>query len=194
MNAKSFKVGAAIVACVTILCGCDNAEKERLRRENEKLKLEVDKKRVQEETWNSLEVQLAKQEVAANQAVMDVAAKTADKVKSAYVTHTASIGEAEEVGQKATTSSIRGEMRHGALGGYVLQLWNTTDQPLKCEGVLNNPKLKNAPRYLFVLQPNASKPQELGAGQFHGHRILLDPPCTVTVTIHATGETHTYRP
>ena len=100
----------------------------------------------------------------------------------------------EEEGPKATTSrSIRGEMRHGALGGYVLQLWNTTDQPLECEAVLNNPKLKQSPKYLFVLQPKASKPQELGAVQF-GHRILTKPPCTVTVTVLATGETHTYRP
>ena len=172
MRTKTFKVVSAIAICVSVVCGCDNSEKERQRLEN----------------------QLVQQEVVARQAVIDVASQTANKVKSAYAARTVSVGEAEEVGSKSGASSIRGEMRHGAMGGYVLQLWNTTDQTLKCEAVLNNPKLKNPPRYKFVLQPNAPKPQELGAGQFGGRRILLDPPCTVTVTVLATGETHTYKP
>ena len=116
----------------------------------------------------------------------------ASKLKDAYAARTASLGEAEEIELSSGVSSIRGEMRHGALGGYVLQLWNTTDKPLKCEGVLNNPKLKTLPKYQFLLYPKEIKPQELGAGQFKGRRILKD--CTVTVTVLTTGETHTYKP
>ena len=115
--------------------------------------------------------------------------------KAAYAARTASMGEADEIdADESKPSSIRAEMRHGAAGGYVLQVWNTTDAPIKCVATLNNPTLKKAPTYRFRLNPHQEKPQELGAGQFGGRRILDDPPCTVTVTITATGETHTYQP
>ena len=91
------------------------------------------------------------------------------------------------------TPSIRAEMRQALTGGHVLQVWNTTENPVACVATLNNPELHVSPTCRFVLEPGAEKPKELGIKQF-GHRIKKKPRCSVTIKVEETGEVYKVTP
>lgn len=94
---------------------------------------------------------------------------------------------------RPASPSIRAEMRQALTGGDVLQVWNTTDEPVTCTATLNNPELRTHPVYTFTAQPGAAKPQELGIKQF-GHRIKKKPRCSVTIEVKETGEVYRFMP
>jgi hypothetical protein len=102
-------------------------------------------------------------------------------------------GPNDSTGAKPVSPSIRAEMRQALTGGHVLQVWNTTEEPVSCLATLNNPELHSSPTHRFTLEPGAEKPKELGIKQF-GHRIKKKPRCSVTIKVEDTGEVYRFTP
>jgi len=83
------------------------------------------------------------------------------------------------------TATVRKSVQMG--GGYVLQLSNSSAQSLICE-VTHENKLNGKIKTIKAAIP-ANGMKEIGAVELKSR--ILDG-CNVTVTVDATGETHTY--